>query len=163
MDNDLKTLLRYEPETGLFYWVGSASKASRRPVGTIAGTRCVRGYITITAAGKVYKTHRLAWWWVNGVFPERGIDHINGVKDDNRISNLREADQSLNSMNRKTRQNARSGFKGASWHSRSGKWRAQICLQGKNQILGEFATAEEAHQAYCLKARELFGEFFRAA
>jgi len=72
----LKELLNYNPETGDFAWV-----KSKKPAGGISSY----GYRRIIIDGKEHKAHRLAWLYTHGVFPEDQIDHINGVRHDNRI------------------------------------------------------------------------------
>src|SRR5262245_57168181 len=92
----LRELLKYIPETGDFYW-----KKPRRGMvqGACAGTLINNGYIHIVIDGHAFKAHRLAWFYVNGVWPKQQIDHINGKRADNRICNLREAVQRQNSWN----------------------------------------------------------------
>ncbi len=86
-------------------------------------------------------------------------DHINGDGLDNRRSNLREATVSENGHNRRRDSDGQSGFKGVSWHARSGKWQALIRANGPQRFLGYFATAGEAARAYDAAARELHGSF----
>lgn len=85
---------------------------------------------------------------MNKAWPTISIDHINQVRDDNRIQNLREVSRSENQQNRGMSKNNNSGFKGISWHKKSNKWQAQIHFQGKRQHLGLFHTPEEASAAY---------------
>jgi len=91
-------LLTYDPYTGLFTWLVDAY--SNKVKGKIAGS-IKEGYINISIDRKLYRAHRLAWLYVNGVFPSE-IDHINRVKSDNRICNLREVSRSENCQNRST-------------------------------------------------------------
>lgn len=110
--------------------------------------------------GKEYLEHRLAWFYTLGVWPER-IDHVNGVKDDNRLSNLRECTIAENNQNRRRKKNNKSGHKGVSWHSYNKRWRSQITVQGKDTHLGYFLTKEEAADAYNDAALQHHGEFAR--
>lgn len=87
------------------------------------------------------------------------VDHINGDTLDNRRENLRIATLSQNAMNRKIRRDSKSGFKGVKWHNKTKKWTATIAVDGKYHYLGYYNTPEEAHEAYCEKAKELHGEF----
>lgn len=97
--------------------------------------------------------HRLAWLYVHGRWPIADIDHINGIRDDNRFTNLREASRAENNQNiRSARSHAISGLLGAHWHRQSGLWYMRIKVDGKSFTKGMFATAEEAHAAY-LKAK----------
>jgi hypothetical protein len=87
----------------------------------------------------------------------RVVDHINGDRLDNRKINLRVCTDSQNLMNRGAQSNNTSGFKGVSFHQ--GKWRAIITFQKKTKHLGYYPTPREAHEAYCLCADMLHGEF----
>jgi hypothetical protein len=108
--------------------------------------------------GQVYKAHRLAWVYVHGIEPKRHLDHINGVRDDNRIANLREATVSQNAMNKK----AVNRLKGAHWNGTVKKWQSVVVKSGRQIWLGYFASAEAAHAAYCSAAKTHFGEFANA-
>lgn len=87
------------------------------------------------------------------------VDHINGNKLDNRKSNLRCCTRAENERNKTLSKRNTSGFKGVSWNKRDKHWRAKIKINGKNQHLGCFKTAEEGYAAYCKAALELHGEF----
>lgn len=87
------------------------------------------------------------------------VDHINGDPLDNRRCNLRTATVSQNQMNSRKRGGCTSAFKGVTWNKSSGKWQAQIKLEGKSTYLGLYGTEQEAHQAYVKAAREMHGEF----
>jgi hypothetical protein len=117
-----------------------------------------RGYRCIAVDGKQYMAHRLAWLYVYGRFPKGGLDHKNRVAADNRISNLRNANQSQNSGNKKVHVNNRLGLKGVRKMHKN--WQARIMLNGSAIYLGTFATPEAAHLAYCRAAKKLYGEFF---
>lgn len=98
---------------------------------------------------------------MTGKWPERLVDHKNKIKIDNCWNNLREADHSKNSANRKMHKNNSTGFKGIA--KSEGKFIAQIGHNYRIIKLGRFATPEEAHAAYVKKAKELFGEFASAS
>ena len=146
----LKELLDYDPETGEFKWKIARQRVK---IGTIAGSLDTRGYRQITVDSIRYYTHRLVWLYVNGKWPPNDMNHINGVKDDNRLANLREATRSETMQNQRcVRISNKSGFLGVSWHKRRECWMACIGINGKRQKLGCFDNAEEAHAAY-LKAK----------
>jgi hypothetical protein len=88
-------------------------------------------------------------------------DHISGDRLDNRRENLRIASNAENQRNRGKPSSNTSGHKGVTWHRKSGKWQAQIMINGKSMYLGLFTTPEAAHEAYKAAAVELFGEFWR--
>jgi hypothetical protein len=142
----MNTKLNYDPVTGVFTW--AISTCNRVRVGARAGTLQKTGYRIIRIDGKNYMAHRIAWWFVHGNWPADQIDHINGIKDDNRIANLREATNAENAQNMgKSRRNT-SGYIGVSWNKHAGKFVSQIMINGKVKYLGLFPDKEEAHQAY---------------
>jgi hypothetical protein len=154
---ELKEVLEYNPDTGVFIRVKSNSPSVK--VGDVAGTYDYKGYIAIKINYKLYKAHRLAWLYMRGKFPEKCIDHINHIKDDNRWTNLREATNSQNNSNRVKQKNNKSGYKGVIWKKKNKKWQATITYMNKIIYLGLYTTPEEASEAYKKKAIELFGEF----
>lgn len=91
--------LQYNPETGLIIWVSKPS--TRVAIGNIAGNIDKDGYIIIRFKNKAYKAHRLAWYLHYGEWPKNVIDHINGIKNDNRINNLRDVTNQQNQLNKK--------------------------------------------------------------
>jgi len=139
--DEVRNFLEYSPETGLFTRKTSGKGFFK---GVVAGSLMNRGYLAITLNGKKYLAHRLAWFYVNEVWPENQIDHINGVKTDNRIANLRAATNKQNHENiYKTKANT-SGYRGVSFYSRDSTWTAQLTHNRKNIYLGRFATKEQA-------------------
>lgn len=119
-------------------------------------------YLHIKIDGVLYRSHRIAWLYYYGVWPTTLIDHENGVRDDIRIKNLREATFSNNTMNSTKRSDNASGFKGVDYMAKKGLWRARVGISGKNIFLGLFQTPEDAHEAYKAASRELHKEFARA-
>lgn len=150
---EVRRRLHYEPSTGLF-----TRKFSERgaPVGTNAG--CVHrqtGYVVISFMNKKMKAHRLAWAFMYGEWPPQFLDHINGDRTDNRISNLRLADDYVNAQNQRVaqRSNKSTGLLGASFHKHTGRYVAVIRIGGKSKHLGLFDTAQAAHEAYIAAKR----------
>ncbi len=149
---DIRKILAYNADTGVFTW---AIKTGKKPmVGAIAGSTTANGYTRIRIYKKLYLAHRLAWLYVYGRTPKAEIDHVNQIKSDNRISNLREASSAQNKQNRKT-QLGPSKYRGVTWLVANQKWRASIGHNYKNVYIGLFDTAEEASAAYCARAAEL--------
>ena len=155
----LKELFSYKD--GDLVW--KVRKANRLKIGDVAGTDTPSGYRVLALDGKIYYAHHLVWMWHNGYMPDE-IDHINGIRDDNRIENLRECTRSQNSANAPKRKSydgkiTSSKYKGVYWYKRYQKWKAQIGKDGKMIHLGYFDSERDAAKAYDSKAKELFGEF----
>lgn len=156
----VKSLLLYEPGTGIFTW--KVNRAYIIKAGEVAGCDH-QGYTRITVAGRAVLAHRLAWFYVHGKWPEMDIDHVNRSLSDNRISNLRLCTHSENMANKKTQVNNKADLKGVSWDKKSNKWRAQIAKDGKKFHLGFFVDPSEAHAAYVSASIQKHGQFARAA
>lgn len=152
---DLRRLLDYDAATGIF---------RRRRTGRVAGcaTGGQRRAWIIGVKGRRYLAHRLAWYYVHGVWPVDDIDHKDCDPSNNRIDNLRLADQTQNNGNTGLYRTNKSGFKGVHFSRHAKQWRASIQFRGKMKNLGYFDTPEEAHKTYMAAATELFGEFARA-
>ena len=147
----LREDVHYNPETGAF--TRARRTSNRINVGDVAGTVGAYGYVRFHAAGKLYPAHRLAWLYCFGAFPAGEIDHINGDKTDNRISNLRLSSRSLNLQNqRKARATNKLGVLGVS--PQKGRFKAQIQYGGKKRHIGMFETKEEAYAAYVSEKRK---------
>lgn len=147
----LLELLDYDQGTGIFTWKGRTGRGqhARNKSGCVAGSVNSKGYTTITVDGGVHRAHRLAWFFVHGVWPEHQIDHRDTVRHHNWIGNLREATGEQNAQNqRRPHRNNKSGFLGVSWDSGKEKWVPMLHVNGRNKRLGAFKTPEEAHQVY---------------
>jgi hypothetical protein len=145
MQELLKEYLHYNPDTGVFTW--SKKPSAKVYVGDIAGTLHPRGYIYIKFKGKIHRAHRLAFIYVTGNLPKNEVDHINGVKTDNRWANLRDCTHIENMSNfTKPNKNNKSGLLGVT--TKPDGFTAHISKLGTKYYLGFFKTAEEAHNAY---------------
>jgi hypothetical protein len=146
----LRTELRYDPVSGLFTRL---VKFKNVRVVDIAGSVQDNGYVRVMVRRELYAAHRLAWFYMTGAWPAVQIDHMNGVRTDNRWSNLREATSSMNKENqRRARRDNKTGWLGVDLDG--DKYRAQIQVKGRKIFLGHFGTPDEAHQAY-VKAKRL--------
>ena len=152
----LRNLLEYSSITGRFTWKVKAS--TRETIGSNAGSDR-NGYRRIVINKSCYMAHRLAWLYVHGEWPNGEIDHVNRIRNDNRIDNLRIATRSQNQSNIGVLSNNKCGFRGVSWHKASKAWRATIRLDDKEEHLGIFPAPELAAIARNARAKELFGEF----
>ena len=151
---ELLRILDYNSWTGLFRWKVNRTNGAR--VGDLAGCKDKsRGYIkfclVIDGIRKTYLGHRLAWFYVYGIWPKGLIDHKDTANDHNWINNLREATSQQNNRNKGVTKSNSTGFKGVN-PGKNGKFRSYICL-------GTFDTKEEAHEAYKQAALKLHGEF----
>lgn len=148
----LREVLNYDPETGIF--TRKVRLAQRHQVGDRADFEVtggnLKGYRRVSLFSQRYLAHRLAWLYVYGKWPEQHIDHINGDRADNRIKNLREADDQLNIENqRRARADAvTSKYLGVHFDRPTKKWRARIQHKGKSIHVGMFDCEHAAFAAY---------------
>lgn len=150
--------LRYEPETGHLYWIKKSS--DKTVVGKRAGwQRSKNGYRQVGLMGQIIYEHRLIWMMVNGKLPDSQVDHVNGVKDDNRYENLRHADSSQNVANIGAKRDNTSGAKNVHWCNRTSKWIAKVKLYGKTHYGGAFDQYEDAVRASAVARQKVHGEF----
>ena len=137
---ELKSLLSYNPETGEFTWL--VDKGTRAKKNTKAGSICkTHGYVFVRLNHKLYRAHHLVWLYVYGVFPKLDIDHIDQQRHNNRITNLREVTRSVNNYNTRKR-------KGYCFSKQKNKYWAYIVIEGKQKHLGFFENPEQAKEAY---------------
>lgn len=164
IDIDLiRKLLRYEPETGKLYWLirspdtfddGLCSREHKCAMWNAKFAEKEtfnfpnRGhYLQGTLLNKTYKTHRVIWAIYHGAWPIGPLDHINGVRDDNRIGNLREVTQAENNRNMRMPSCNTSGYIGIHLHETGRYWRARISVRGNQKHLGYFPSFEDAFAA----------------
>lgn len=156
--------LLLNPDTGVVFWRNSSSVPKNwntKYAGKEAGLKTlVDGYRVVNILNKPYKLHRVVWAMVNGEWPTIDIDHIDGQRDNNAISNLRLAGSVMNHGNMVIkRSNNTSGYKGVSWDARYKKWRASIKVNKKAKKLGAFSSKHDAAEAYNQAAIAGFGAF----
>jgi hypothetical protein len=153
----LRELLNYDPETGLFTW--RIAPCGRVKIGAEAGAVNARGYVEVGVAKKVYKAHRLAWFYTYGVWPRAMLDHRNRTRSDNRFANLREATNAQNKQNSQlARADNECGLIGVSAR-KNGHFVARIQIPGgTRKHLGTFTTKELANEIYLL-AKEMVHPF----
>jgi hypothetical protein len=142
-----ENLLRFDPETGYFYWRQSRGGTAR--AGERAGGIDAYGYWVVKLEGKSYKAHRLAWAFIHRAWPAGDLGHKFGSRQDNRVAFLRPASRKANAENRRQpRAGNTSGFLGVSWSASKQKFAAQLASGGINKHLGYFVDPAEGHQVY---------------
>jgi hypothetical protein len=153
----LKQLLNYNSETGIFTW--KETRTFTALSGSTAGSKNSCGYIRIKLDGQEQMAHRLAWMFIHGKLnTQLEIDHINGVRDDNRILNLRQVNSSQQRMNSKLNRDNTSGYRGVVKDSRgNGRWRVFI----QREFVGSFKTKEDAIIAHTSEFNRRFGVEYR--
>ncbi|HEY5793433.1 MAG TPA: HNH endonuclease signature motif containing protein [Bosea sp. (in: a-proteobacteria)] len=155
---DLQEAMEYDALTGVFTWRRRDDRQNNWNAvypGAQAGWLDGKGYLRITWDGVKLGLHRIAWKFLTGEDPAVEVDHENGIRSDNRASNLRLATTSQNRMNMRARGEWPKGV----YKNKRGKFVAQIKCRGQMSYLGSFTSPEAAHQAYAARAHELFGEF----
>ena len=142
MDSELlRSLAHYDPETGYFTWL--KARTNRVKVGGKVGA-ISNGYLDTSIDGKRYKLHRLAYLYMTGKLPVNQIDHINGIKTDNRWVNLREVTNKENQKNTKRPKNNKTGLIGVSKIKGKDKWYSSIMVDGRTINLGIYSTIFDA-------------------
>jgi hypothetical protein len=152
----LTDLLEYDKNTGNLF---QKKKRPKIQVGNLAGVVTPKGYRYIQLLGKKYASHRLVWFIEYGKFPDLFIDHIDGNKLNNHISNLREVSNKQNTENRGAQKNNKLGRKGVYFNKKLKKYVAQIQHHGVNHYLGVYKTSEEASLMYQTAAKILFSHY----
>jgi len=153
----VRELLGYDPKTGELRWryrPAASVQWNGKHAGKIAGCLRPDGYVGVRVNRRLYQAHRLVWLHVYGALPEADIDHINGIRNDNRLTNLRAVSRSVNQQNRRGGQRgSASRYLGVSWSSKRNKWEATIKNSEGTHRLG-FFTTEEAASAVYLSAKK---------
>jgi len=154
----LRRLLDYNPDTGVFIWKPRSGwmRSSTSGVGRIsswntrfAGKEAFKqldqqGYTRGVIWGRTFWAHRVAWAIHYGAWPEQQIDHIDGDRANNKISNLRDVTHTENTRNTGLQKNNSSGCTGVGWHKAQGGWRVRIGHKGKHIYLGKFEKLDDA-------------------
>jgi hypothetical protein len=145
--NEMKKWLTYNPETGYVAWIKTKSNAAKK--GNKVQTMS-HGYIVFKFNRKSYPAHRFAWAFYHGEIPDKYIDHINGKKDDNRISNLRNVSMAENLINQKKHRMGHLPYT----TKKGNKWQSQA--QGK--YIGIFKYQKEAHKQALEQVEKILGD-----
>jgi hypothetical protein len=157
----LHSILSYDPDSGKLFWkergphtfstsggrsiTHAASLWNSRHAGKEAMTAVSKqGYRVGNINSSLYRAHRIAWALHYGEDPENQIDHINGIRTDNRIENLRVVTNKENSWNQKLRSTNKSGYNGVSWCKMMNKWVARATVNGVEHKIGYFSDPKDA-------------------
>jgi hypothetical protein len=141
--DELKKYVSYNPVTGYFH--SNGVKFSNKEPGERVGTKhLTKGYRYIVVKGKTYREQRVAFLYMTGNWPVNQVDHINGIKDDNRWCNLRDVTPTVNCQNRKLFITNKSGYKGVCWNKQTNKWQVLCRKDGKQMYFGQYADLAEA-------------------
>ena len=152
----LKELLHYNPETGVF--TNLKKRGVRGSIGDVVGG-VHYGYYRIRIDSVNYNSHKLAWLYVYGEFPSSNIDHINRIKTDNRLCNLRLATKQQNNWNVGLRKDNTSGYKGVTFCKKTKKWIAKMAINKKSVTLAYFALKDDAKLYYDWVAQMVQGDY----
>lgn len=158
----LNSLFTYDPMIGLLRSRSAYGRHGKFPAGTEVGwIDPGKGYRKVQIGHRAFLVHRIAWAISFGAWSQFELDHINGLRIDNRLANLREVTRQQNSWNQGLRKTSTTGLTGVVKRRGSGNWGAYIRINGRTKWLGTFSTAEAAHEAYRQAAQEAWGDYFR--
>lgn len=144
VDNTIKDYISYNPKTGVLTW--KKNSGFKQKVGHEITCKNFDGYITVGFKCKRYRGHRVAWFITYGEWPKE-IDHINGIRDDNRLINLRKITRKFNNINSKLRKDNLSGKAGVSKCAYGNKWVVRISTKNKYLMIGRFDNLQNAIDA----------------
>lgn len=142
----------FDYKDGKLYW--SVCHGAAHSIGDEAGYVNDQGYRITSVNAQKYRVHRIVWEMHNGKIPEKmEIDHVNHIRTDNRIENLRMVSSLENKRNASMRSDNKSGFTGVSWDKARNKWRVVASVKGGYVMIGRFNDLDDA-----IKARIEFNE-----
>ena len=150
---ELNEIFKYE--NGNLYW--NISKKGIKK-GNKAGCLNKSGYRIIRINQKTYFAHRIIFMMFHGYMPNQ-LDHINGIKNDNRIENLRIATHGQNQQNRGMFKNNSTGVKNVTFER--GKWRVKLGINGKNKHFGYYFDINVAKFVAEMIRNKYYGNFAR--
>lgn len=142
---ELKKLLHYDPETGIFRWIVKGKGIKKEIAGCVRKDKKVgKSYLLIRINWKLYRSHRLAWLYMHGELPANDIDHEDGNGLNNKLNNLRSVNRSENMKNMRLRVNNITGICGVHWNKKYSRWESYIKVNKKKMNLGYFDNIFDA-------------------
>jgi hypothetical protein len=151
----INTQLKYNPKTGFIFWkIPGPGRKLNKPAGWIK-----EGYIRIGLSGKQLYAHRIAWIISTGEWPKNDIDHINMIKSDNRLINLREATRTENTRNNKICKRNTSGVTGVHYYKSRKVWQVYVRVNNRNKHIGYFSKLLDAKKARISAEKKYYGVF----
>lgn len=152
--DQVRSLFNYDALTGDFSWKTLPRNSKSKKL--IVGIKESLGYLRVKILGKKYTLHRVIWLWVYGSWPDEEVDHVNGIRDDNRLDNLRQSNRTMNNQNRHyAHSNNKLGLMGVYWNKQSSLYRASIQVNNHKIHLGSFRDPHQAHEAYLDAKRQI--------
>lgn len=153
----LMKILRYDEKTGRLFWLPRPRDMfnaectfvswNRRNAGNEAFMQTnIKGYLAGKVMGKSVTAHRVIWCMAHGTYPIQ-IDHIDGNKTNNLLSNLRAVTNAENQKNRPTQKNSSTGLNGVTFNKKLNKFQAYITINKRRVHIGTFETALDAQRA----------------
>jgi hypothetical protein len=144
-------LFDYDRERGVLIWKNPLGNNTKRWIGQQAG--CIDGhrYLRVTINFKMHQVHKIIWFLEKGNWP-KVVDHLNGERIDNRISNLEDSTTRRNAQN--SYRHRKGKLVGASWNTKQKMWHSRCNINGKQKYFGYFSTELEAHERYLLALKD---------
>jgi hypothetical protein len=154
----IRTVLDYNEKTGEFTWKLLSCDEKKGNITTFSSES---KYMFIRIGENLYNCARLAWMYYYGVEPNGDIDHIDGNRSNNSISNLRDIPHSINSLIRQIKSNNTSGSIGVRWRKDRNKWQARIKVNGIEKHLGHFDDKNDAVKIYEEYKKNILNEYIK--
>lgn len=148
-------VLKYDALSGTLIWISNLHSKCVVPNSRAGSLVKSTGYRNISLFGRTYLEHQLVWFICNGAWPKGQIDHINQIRDDNRIVNLRDVSKADNARNRSRNPNSKLGEHGIWFNIRTNKYVAEITLNGKKVYQKSFDDIDVAINERRIKSLEL--------
>ena len=148
----------FECKDGVLFWKNPNARRCKK--GDKAGHIDKDGYVIVRFDDKRVPAQKIIWYMAYGEMPEM-LDHINGNRSDNSLSNLRKVTKRENNFNKAMRSDNTSGVCGVRWHKQRKKWNARIKIDGVEKSLGMYASFQDAVNARLEAETTFFGEYSR--